>query len=82
MLRAAGGTFGYFGAFAKFGQPPGWHYGEWDFRPQWDYYTEDDSDLEIAFDQTQEGYQAGKSLTFDIAVTLHDGAGASEFLWQ
>lgn len=33
--HASGEMAGYFGVFAKFGQPPGWRYGEWDFRPEW-----------------------------------------------
>ena len=67
-LLAAGTKFGYFGAFAKFGQPPGWRYGQWDFRPQWDLYQEQDNDLEIAFDQTMEGYQSGDTPALASAV--------------
>jgi hypothetical protein len=56
-----GSHYGYFGAYLKFGQPPGWRYGEYDLRPKWDYVTEDDSDLEIKFDRKTEGYQTGAS---------------------
>lgn len=55
----AGTRYGYFSAAAKFGQPPGWKYGQWDFRPQWDYYSEDDNELEVAFDRSMEGFQTG-----------------------
>ena len=56
----AGGEGGYFGVFAKYGQPPGWRYGEWDFRPSWDYYSErGQDDLEMRFDATKEAWQTG-----------------------
>jgi hypothetical protein len=45
--------------FAKFGQPPGWRYGEWDFRPSWDYFSEREDDLEMRFDASKEAWQQG-----------------------
>lgn len=66
QLLAAGTGSGYFRVFAKFGQPPSWRYGEWDFRPRWDY--EDDSDVEVTFDQRMEGFQTGTALTFAVMV--------------
>ena len=59
----AGDDYGYFSAFIKYNQPPGWRYGQYDFRPSWDYYSQEDSDLEIAFDQSEEGYQQGTPTT-------------------
>lgn len=55
----AGMNLGYTGLFAKYGQPPGWRYGQWDFRPEWDYYSERESDLEIRFDATHSAWQLG-----------------------
>ena len=52
-------NLGYTGLFAKYGQPPGWRYGQWDFRPEWDYYSERESDLEIRFDATHSAWQLG-----------------------
>lgn len=57
----AGAGDGYFGLFAKFGKPPGWRYGEWDFRPDWDYFGAEDNELEIRFDATKEAWQTGAS---------------------
>ena len=50
---------GYFGLFAKYGQPPGWRYGEWDFRPEWDYFSERNKDIEVKFDASQPAWQLG-----------------------
>ena len=55
----AGTNLGYTGLFVKYGQPPGWRYGQWDFRPEWDYYSERDSDLEVRFDATHNAWQTG-----------------------
>lgn len=43
----------------KYGQPPGWRYGEYDLRPEWQFGSAEDSDLEIAFDRQTSGYQTG-----------------------
>ncbi|EIE26855.1 hypothetical protein COCSUDRAFT_39831 [Coccomyxa subellipsoidea C-169] len=51
---------GFFGLFAKFGKPPGWRYGEWDFRPDWDYFGAEDDELEIRLDATKEAWQTGR----------------------
>jgi hypothetical protein len=57
----AGQEGGYFGVYAKFGQPPGWRYGEWDFRPSWDYYSQrGEDDLEMRFDASKEAWQMGE----------------------
>ncbi|KAK9843435.1 hypothetical protein WJX81_002486 [Elliptochloris bilobata] len=53
-------NLGYTGLFVKYGQPPGWRYGQWDFRPEWDYYSERESDLEIRFDATHSAWQTGR----------------------
>ena len=55
----AGLEAGYFGLFAKYGQPPGWRFGEWDFRPEWDYFSERNEDIEIKFDASQPAWQQG-----------------------
>ena len=47
------------GLYAKFGQPPGARYTEYDFRPEWDYFQEDDADMEIQFDASMPGFQTG-----------------------
>ncbi len=57
--QSAGLEAGYFGLFAKFGQPPGWRYGEWDFRPEWDYFSERNEDIEVKFDASQPAWQQG-----------------------
>ena len=56
---SAGANSGFFGLFAKYGQPPGWRYGQWDFRPRWDFYTGRTQDLEVSFDARQPGWQLG-----------------------
>ena len=50
--------------FLKYGQPPGWHYGQWDFRQAYQYYqTEQDKDQEVKFDAQTDGFQTGTVLT-------------------
>ena len=54
---------GYFELFAKYGQPPGWRYGQWDFRQAYQYYqTQQDKDEEVKFDRDTEGFQTGACL--------------------
>ena len=65
--RRAGPNGGYFGAFVKFGQPPGWRYGEWDFRPEWNYFGERQEDVEVRFDASKEAWQTGAL----VPVALH-----------
>ena len=52
---------GYFEVFAKQGQPPGWHYSQYDFRPEYRYYKADDEekDQEIKFDVHSANFQTG-----------------------
>ena len=57
--QCAGENGGYFGAFVKYGQPPGWRYGEWDFRPEWNYFGERQEDVEVRFDASKEAWQTG-----------------------
>ena len=59
VTLCAGLKAGYFGLFAKYGQPPGWRYGEWDFRPEWDYFSERNKDIEVKFDASQPAWQLG-----------------------
>ena len=59
LEKCAGLEAGYFGLFAKYGQPPGWRYGEWDFRPEWDYFSERNEDIEVKFDASQPAWQQG-----------------------
>ena len=60
MAHAGGEASGYFEVFLKYGQPPGWHYGQWDFRQAYQYYqTEQDKDQEVKFDAQTEGFQTG-----------------------
>ena len=58
-MVCAGLEAGYFNLFAKYGQPPGWRYGEWDFRPEWDYFSERNKDIEVKFDASQPAWQLG-----------------------
>lgn len=58
-LLCPGTSAGYFGLFVKYGQPPGWRYGEWDYRPEWDYFGDKDKTVEIRFDRTSEGFHTG-----------------------
>ena len=51
---------GYFEVFLKYGQPPGWHYGQYDFRQPSNYWsTEETTDQEVKFDADTEGFQTG-----------------------
>ena len=63
-----GSYYSYFGAYMKFGQPPGWRYGEYDLRPIWKFGGQEDSDLEIQLDRQTEGYQIGRSNPFRIII--------------
>ncbi|KAL3154641.1 hypothetical protein ABBQ32_014088 [Trebouxia sp. C0010 RCD-2024] len=53
--------YGSFRLFAKQGQPPGWHYNQYDFRPAYQYYqtADDEQDQEIKFDVESAGFQTG-----------------------
>ena len=55
----AGSVYSDFGAYLKFGQPPGWRYEQYDFRPRWSFGEEQDSNMEIVFDPTTPGFQTG-----------------------
>ena len=47
----------------KQGQPPGWRYGQLDFRQAYRYYqTEEDKDQEVKFDKESDGFQTGVPL--------------------
>ncbi|KAK9833016.1 hypothetical protein WJX74_004561 [Apatococcus lobatus] len=51
----------YFEAYAKWGQPPGWGYGQYDFRAHSSWGDEDSlQDMELAFDRSMNGFQSGK----------------------
>ncbi|KAK9810844.1 hypothetical protein WJX73_001470 [Symbiochloris irregularis] len=52
-------NFQYMGLYVKYGQPAGARFNQYDFRPEWDYYKEDDGDMEIAFDASKQGFQTG-----------------------
>ena len=57
-LTSAGSSYSDFGAYMKFGQPPGRKYTQYDLRPRWKYATED-SDLELSLEPETRGYQRG-----------------------
>lgn len=60
MVLAGGEAGGYFELFLKYGQPPGWHYGEYDFRQAYNYYSSQDTkDQEIKFDSDSDDFQTG-----------------------
>ena len=62
MVLSGSKTNGYFEVFAKQGQPPGWHYSQYDFRPAYQYYYQQDDeekDQEIKFDVQSVGFQRG-----------------------
>ena len=61
MVHTGSKSNGYFDVFAKQGQPPGWHYSQYDFRPAYQYFKGDDEekDKEIKFDQQSIGFQTG-----------------------
>lgn len=62
MVVPGSKTNGYFEVFAKQGQPPGWHYSQYDFRPAYHYYYQQDDeekDQEIKFDVQSVGFQRG-----------------------
>ncbi len=70
-VTLAGAEEGFFGLFAKFGKPPGWRYGEWDFRPDWDYFGAEDDELEIRLDATKEAWQTGAPSAYSFTnITL------------
>ena len=58
-MLLAGSVYSDFGAYLKFGQPPGWRYSQYDLRPRWSFGEEQDSNMEIAFDPTTPGFQTG-----------------------
>ena len=61
MVLTGSKSGGYFEIFAKQGQPPGWHYSQYDFRPAYQYYKDDEEekDKEIKFDRQSIGFQTG-----------------------
>lgn len=70
----AGAKEGFFGLFAKYGKPPGWRYGEWDFRPDWDYFGSEDDELEVRMDATNEAWQSG-GLPISLLFVERNGCG-------
>ncbi len=72
---------GYFEVFLKYGQPPGWHYGQWDFRQAYQYYqTEEDKDQEVKFDAQTEGFQTGVLGRQYLPPVTYCSAGAASLL--
>lgn len=71
MVLSGSKTHGYFEVFAKQGQPPGWHYSQYDFRPAYRYYQADDEekDLEIKFDVQSIGFQTGTACLQPLALS-------------
>ena len=54
----------------KYGQPPGWRYGEWDFRPDWNYFGERQEDVEVRFDASKEAWQTGAVTSQSKAIPV------------
>ena len=72
-MLAGSKTAGYFEVFAKQGQPPGWHYSQYDFRPTYQYFQDDDEekDQEIKFDVQSAGFQTGTPCLEPLAALLN-----------
>lgn len=50
----------YFETHIKYGQPPGWHYGQYDFKQKYNYFISDeDADQEVKFDAEAPEFQTG-----------------------
>ena len=63
-LLAGGKAGGYFELFLKYGQPPSWHYGQYDFRQSYNYYSsEETKDQEVKFDSDTDDFQTGTDCT-------------------
>ena len=59
-MGAAGDDLLYFEAYAKWGQPPGWAYGQDDFRAHSGWGDEESlQDMELTFDRSMNGFQSG-----------------------
>ena len=54
-----GAPNGWIELYAKFGQPPGWRFGQYDVRPEWDYYSDTDDDAELSIDRNNDNFQPG-----------------------
>ena len=47
-----------------YGQPPGWHYGQYDFKQKYNYFiSEEDADQEVKFDAEAPEFQTGALIT-------------------
>lgn len=77
LAACAGDNWQYMGLYAKYGQPAGARFNQYDFRPEWDYYKADDNDMEIAFDASKQGFQTGVAACFDVEAcpALPDASG-------
>lgn len=73
IVLAGSKTAGYLEVFAKQGQPPGWHYSQYDFRPTYQYFQDDDEekDQEIKFDVQSAGFQTGTPCLEPLAALLN-----------
>lgn len=72
LLVRSGDRFGYMGLYTKFGQPPGSRFNQYDYRPAWDYFREDDSDMEVKFDASLEGFQTGAYMHYVLDTADSD----------
>ena len=71
MVLSGSQSNGNFEVFAKQGQPPGWHYSQYDFRPAYQYFQDDDEekDQEIQFDVHSTGFQTGPLCLEPLALS-------------
>ena len=56
----AGSDYSYVGVYGKWGQPPGWSYGQSDFRSNGGYFPGNQLAYELKFDASMPGFQTGE----------------------
>ena len=56
----AGSEYSYVGVYGKWGQPPGWSYGQSDFRSNGGYFPGNQLAYELKFDASMPGFQTGE----------------------
>ena len=61
VVPSAGSGYNYVSLYAKYGQPPGWAYGQSDFHTSGGYspWDQGEAAYELKFDATEEGFQTG-----------------------
>ena len=55
----AGSQYSYVGVYGKWGQPPGWSYGQSDFRSNGGYFPGQQLAYELKFDASMTSFQTG-----------------------